>query len=241
MRHHNSVFHQLLKQVPWAEFDRLVEEHGADWRVRRLSTKSQFVALLYGQLSQAASLREIEAGLTSHQARLYHLGAGPVCRSTLADANALRPAEVFCELLGTLMAQAHRGLRRALADTTYLIDSTPLRLDERSARWARFSADVCGAKVHVVYDPDANQPVYAALTNARINDITAAKAMRFVGLNLTVPHKLLAVGMVDAHAVEQIDENPERVPAEEQPLRQSRQVPERHVAGNGKGAERASG
>jgi transposase len=177
MRHHNSVFHQLLKQVPWAKFDRLVEEHGADWRVRRLSTKSQFVALLYGQLSQAASLREIEAGLMSHQSRLYHLGAGPVCRSTLADANAQRPAEVFCDLLAALMAQAHRGLRRALADTTYLIDSTPLRLDERSARWARFSADVCGAKVHVVYDPDADQPVYAALTNARINDITAAKTM----------------------------------------------------------------
>ncbi len=177
MRHHNSVFHQLLKQVPWAAFGRLVEEHDADWRVRRLSTKSQFVALLYGQLSQAASLREIEAGLLSHQLRLYHLGAGPVCRSTLADANAQRPAEVFCELLAALMAQAHRGLRRALADTTYLIDSTPLRLDQRSARWARFSADVCGAKVHVVYDPDADQPVYAAVSDARVNDITAAKAM----------------------------------------------------------------
>jgi len=177
MRHHNSVFHQLLKQVPWAAFDRLVEEHGADWRVRRLATKSQFVALLYGQLSQAASLREIEAGLLSHQSRLYHLGAGPVCRSTLADANALRPAEVFCALLAVLMAQAHRGLRRTLADTTYLIDSTSLKLDERSAHWARFSADVCGAKVHVVYDPDADQPVYAAITNARINDITAAKVM----------------------------------------------------------------
>jgi transposase len=177
MRQHNSVFHQLLKQVPWAAFDRLVEEHGADWRVRRLSTKSQFVALLYGQLSQSASLREIEAGLLSHQVRLYHLGAGPVCRSTLADANAQRPAEVFCELLTALMAQAHRGLRRALADTTYLIDSTSLKLDERSANWARFSADVCGAKVHVIYDPDADQPVYAALTDARVNDITAAKAM----------------------------------------------------------------
>jgi transposase len=177
MRHHNSVFHQLLKRVPWTAFDRLVEEHGADWRVRRLSTKSQFVALLYGQLSQAASLREIEAGLLSHQLRLYHLGAGPVCRSTLADANAQRPAEVFCELLAALMGLAHRGLRRALADTTYLIDSTPLRLDQRSARWARFSADVCGAKVHVVYDPDADQPVYAAVSDARVNDITAAKAM----------------------------------------------------------------
>ena len=57
MRHHNSVFHDLLKRVPWAEFDRLTNEHGADRRVRRLPTKSQFIALLYGQLSGAASLR----------------------------------------------------------------------------------------------------------------------------------------------------------------------------------------
>lgn len=158
-------------------FDRLVEEHGADWRVRRLSTKSQFIALVYGQLSQAASLREIEAGLISHQARLYHLGADGVRRSTLADANAQRPAEVFCELLAVMMSRVHRRLRRALADTTYLINSTGLRLDERSADWARFSTKVCGAKLHVVYDPDADQPIYAAVSAAKINDITAAQTM----------------------------------------------------------------
>jgi hypothetical protein len=74
MRHQNSVFHELLKHIPWDVFDRLVGEHGADSRVRRLNTKSQFVALLYGQLSGAASLREIVTGLASHAARLYHLG-----------------------------------------------------------------------------------------------------------------------------------------------------------------------
>src|SRR4051794_26261037 len=56
MLHHNSVFHGLLKHVPWDRFDRLVEEHGADARVRRLSTKGQFIALLYGQLSGSTSL-----------------------------------------------------------------------------------------------------------------------------------------------------------------------------------------
>jgi hypothetical protein len=177
MRHDNSVFHQVLQQLPWGGFERLVAEHGADKHVRRLSTKSQLVAMLYGQLSGASSLREIEAGLQSHKARLYHLGATQPRRSTLADANALRPAEVFCGLLAQVMAAAHRGLRRALADTTYLIDSTSLRLDERSAHWARFSSDVCGAKVHVIYDPDAEQPVYAAVTCGRVNDITAAKQM----------------------------------------------------------------
>jgi Domain of unknown function (DUF4372) len=75
MRHQNSVFHGLLKHLPWGEFDQLVAVHGADSRVRRLTTKDQLVALLYGQLSGASSLREIVTGLESHAARLYHLGA----------------------------------------------------------------------------------------------------------------------------------------------------------------------
>ena len=177
MRHHNSVFHGLLKHLPWGEFDRLVAVHSADSRVRRLTTKSQLVALLYGQLSRASSLREIVTGLESHAARLYHLGANSVRRSTLSDANARRPVAVFAELLARLMQQAHRGLRRALAETTYLIDATSVRLNEHSAGWARFSTGVCGAKVHVIYDADADRPIYAAVSAANVNDITVAQQM----------------------------------------------------------------
>ena len=177
MRHQNSVFHLVLKHVPWSTFERLVETHAADARVRRLTTKTQFVALLYAQLSGASSLREIEAGLESHAARLYHLGADPVRRSTLADANAQRPVAVFAELLAIMMRQAHRGLRRKIGETVYLIDATSVRLNERSASWARFSAGVCGAKVHVIYDADADRPIYAAISTANVNDITAAQQM----------------------------------------------------------------
>jgi IS4 transposase len=177
VRHQNSVFHDLLKHVPWSVFERLVDEHGADHRVRRLSTKSQFVALLYGQLAGASSLREIVTGLSSHAARLYHVGADEVRRSTLADANALRPAEVFVDLFTRMMKQAHRGLRRKLAETVYLIDSTGLPLTSLSSDWAHFSCKAVGAKLHVVYDPDADRPIYAVVTAARVNDITAAHAM----------------------------------------------------------------
>src|SRR5271170_221087 len=109
MRHHNSVLHQILKYVPWRIFEELVDTHRSDKHVRRLSTKSQLVALLYGQLSGASSLREIEAGLKSHETKLYHLGARPARRSTLADANALRPSQVFADLFAALVAQAHPG------------------------------------------------------------------------------------------------------------------------------------
>jgi IS4 transposase len=177
MPHHNTVLRDILKLVPWGRFEALVDDHAADARVRRLSTKDQLLALLYGQLSGASSLREIVTGLSSHEARLYHLGGKPVRRSTLSDANALRPVAVFTELLETMMKQAHRGLRRKLAETTYLIDATSVRLNEHSASWARFSAGVCGAKVHVIYDADADRPIYAAVSTANVNDITAAQQM----------------------------------------------------------------
>ena len=181
MRHHNSVLHGVLKQVPWAQFDKLVEEHGADAGVRRLSTRSQLVALLYAQLAGAASLREIEAAMTSHSARLYHLGAREVSRSTLADANRLRSHKVFSGLFEALVTQAGRGLRKATGEAVRLIDSTGVRLAGMAAEWARFShsasGGVCGAKAHIIYDPDADRPLYLEVTAAKVNDITAAKAM----------------------------------------------------------------
>jgi len=176
MRHQNSVFHSLLKHVPWADFDRLVDEHKADERVRRLTTKSQFAALLYAQLAGISSLRQLVSEMQSHKGRLYHLGAQAPRRSTLSDANTLRPNGLFGELFAVMLQQVNRGLRRKVADTTYLIDSTGLRLNGLS-RWARFSAGVCGAKVHVIYDPDADRPIYAAVSTAKVNDITMAQAM----------------------------------------------------------------
>ena len=177
MRHKNSVYHALLQHVPWGGFDQLVDEHEGDKGVRTLTMRDQFSAMLYGQLAGAVSLREIEGGLQSHRTRLYHVHAKPVKRSTLADANASRPVAVFAGLFSKLMKQAHRGLRRSLEETVYLIDSTSLRLNELSEKWARFSSGVCGAKAHIIYDADAGCPVYMAVTAANVNDITAAQAM----------------------------------------------------------------
>ena len=177
MRHRNSVFHDLLKLVPWAAFDGLVGEHGSDEGTRSFTSRQHLTALLFAQLSGAWSLREIEAAMTSHQGRLYHCGAVAPKRSTFADANRNRDFRVFSGLFEAMLAGESRGLRRKMADAVRLIDSTGLRLAGIGAEWARFSTDVFGAKAHVVYDPDHGRPVYHALTAANVNDITAAKAM----------------------------------------------------------------
>jgi len=177
MRHQNSVLHGLLKHVSWGVFDRLVAEHGSDAKARSLTSKSHLIAMLYGQLSGALRLREIETGLKSHAGQLYHLGSDTVARSTLAEANAHRPAAVFSDLFAALVGQLQSGYRRKIGDAVRLIDSTSLRLSGLSGGWASFSAGVCGAKAHIIYDPDADRPLYVAVTAANVNDITAAKEM----------------------------------------------------------------
>jgi len=88
--------------------------------------------------------------------RLYHVGGSTVSRSTLSDANTVRPNAVFSDLFAVMVARAQRGLRRAIGEATYLVDSTGIRLSGLGATWAHFSAKTCGAKV---------------------NDITAAQTM----------------------------------------------------------------
>ena len=105
MLHQNSVFHSLLKHVPWSELEQIVEKYGSDELARELTTKRRLIALLYGQFSGATSLREIVTGLESHETRLYHLGAAPVKRSTMSDANSQRPWHVFAELATTMLMQ----------------------------------------------------------------------------------------------------------------------------------------
>lgn len=109
MRHHNSVFHAMTKHIPWDTFDRLVAEHNADHRVRRLNSKGHLLAMLFGQLAGADSLRAIEAGLASHASGLYHLGASRAARSTLSDANATRPWQLFRDLFAAMADAAAPG------------------------------------------------------------------------------------------------------------------------------------
>jgi IS4 transposase len=79
--------------------------------------------------------------------------------------------------LTDIVNRCEGSLGGQVADAVYLVDSTGFRLSGLSADWARFSNGVCGAKLHIVYNPDSACPSFADVTAANVNDITAAKAM----------------------------------------------------------------
>ncbi len=153
---------------------------GATNCVRGFDTRHQLIALLFGQFSGA----EFVAGDRDGDGEPCRGGsitsaARSPRRSTFADANRDRSPQVFSGLFEHMlgMATANRKMRQEMKEVVRLIDSTSLHLAGVGAQWARFSADVCGAKAHVVYDPDLARPVYHSVTAAKVNDITAAKEM----------------------------------------------------------------
>jgi hypothetical protein len=104
-----SLFSQILSLFQRSDFARHTRELKAEYHARGFSCWDQFVAMLFCQLAQARSLREISDGLKSCEGRLKHLGLEKAPkRSTLSYANAHRPWELFERLFYDLLAQCQK-------------------------------------------------------------------------------------------------------------------------------------
>lgn len=175
MRYRDSIFGGLLKPVLRWRFDAIVSRHNGDAYDKSFDSWSHLVTLLFAQLGGAESLRGLAACWNAQAHQHYHLGVGPLARSTLADANARRPVAVFAETFAMLSALADRRLKREGAAMLRLIDATPVPLD-RLCAWADWNGRTRGLKMHVVYDPAGDHPRRVAITPATVNDVEIGRA-----------------------------------------------------------------
>lgn len=168
---------ELLQPIPRRQFNALARRHGSDRYVKTFSSWSQLTALVFVQLFGSVGLRQLQAGLGAQRKRLYHLGMVPVHRSTLSDANAQRPWQLFADVVCTLLQQLPCKLRQELQDLVYLLDSTSITLkgpgfDSWTARTR--TRHTQGLKLHVLFGPASGCPRWQSITAANVNDITEA-------------------------------------------------------------------
>jgi len=132
--------------------------------------------MLFAQLCSRQSLRDVVSAWDSHSRAHYHIGVRQVKRSTLADANAKRPAGMYMELFYWLLGQS-RDKRLGHQDAVRLIDSTTIDLCKRQFEWAEFRSGKSGVKINTVYDPEAKVPTFFSITKAKKHDKRAAENM----------------------------------------------------------------
>ena len=132
MPHLRSAFHQLLEPLDRRIIARAVAAHAGDRGVgsgeRAWTCERHLKGLLFAQWAGLTSLREIVAGLGAQSRRFYHLNLRAPCRSTLAEANADRPAAVFRDIAMALIPVAAGALCAESEALIRLLDATPIPL-----------------------------------------------------------------------------------------------------------------
>ena len=169
MRFTSTIFGQLVEPINRRQFDAIVARHDGDAYDKKFHSWNHLMAMIHAQLSGLDSLRGLEESWNANANTHYHLDCKELARSTLSDANARRPVEVFSQAFDGVCAQMDRSTRSDAKKCLRLIDSTPIPLGKLFA-WAKSNGRIRGLKAHVVYDLDSDLPQILDITDANIND-----------------------------------------------------------------------
>ena len=182
MNKNKYVFAQLIEFLDKDKFRHLVDKYNGNRYVKSFTCWNQLLALMFGQLSNRESLRDVVVALEAHHTKCYHLGIGrnPIAKTTFASANQNRDYRIFENFAFFMMEQARKKQATdifKLKGHVYAFDSTTIPLCLSIFWWAKFRKKKGGIKAHVLYDLEAQVPAYFHISTASVHD---SKAMKYI-------------------------------------------------------------
>ena len=174
MNKHNTILGQMLEVISRSHFEKMVREYKTEHGAKGLRSWTQFVAMLFSQISGQHGLRSIERGMNNQRNSWYHMGIAnterEIKRSTLSYANAHRDSDLFKSVFESLLAEAQpfkekHGFR--FKNPLYSIDTTTIDLCLKLFPWADFRKGKGGIKLTVKLDHQGKIPCFAVVSNAR--------------------------------------------------------------------------
>ena len=172
------VFAQVMTYLPLSTFRRCVAAHRGDHKVQGFSCLDQFFAMSFAQLTGRESLRDIEVNLRAQSARLYHMGfrCKTISRNTLANANAVRPWQMYADFAQHLIGiarplYASEPLALELDATVYAFDATTIDLCLSVYPWAPFRSAKAAIKLHTLLDLRGAIPTFIHITDGKTHEV----------------------------------------------------------------------
>lgn len=181
------IFSQIVDFISGYELGKCVEKYHGDKHIRQLSCRDQFLALMFGQLTNLKSLRGIVLCLNAHPNQLYHLGfkTRKFTLSTVSRANQFRDWRIWREFTEYLIGVARRWYARdnnfaiEIKNSVYALDSTIIDLCLATFKWAYFELEKSAVKIHTQLDLKGNIPSFFLITKAKTHDVNFLDAITF--------------------------------------------------------------
>lgn len=171
------VFSQLMDVIPKYDFRKIVGQYKGNHRVRTFSCWDQLLTMCFAQLTFRQSLMDIQETLGSLGSRCYQMGIrGKPRKSTLADANARRPWQIYERLAWKLIERAqqlHQDNQQMhkTAQHIYALDSTIIDLCLSLFPWAHFHHGKAAIKLHTLMDLEGSIPTMIRITDGLTHDV----------------------------------------------------------------------
>lgn len=182
MSHHNTAFHQLLKPLSRHEFEVEAKRHHVGQKLRSASRWDQFIGMAMSQLSGRQSLRDIQSNLESQRHKLYHVGAKPIARSTLARLNESQPAALYENVFHRLLAHGQNlpGKHKfRFKSPLYSLDASAIDLSLKVFPWAAHRDDTATLKLSVGLNHGTQVPEFVAISDGQENDMVQGRQFAF--------------------------------------------------------------
>lgn len=182
MSHNNTAFHQLLKPLSRHEFEGLAKEHHCGQKLRSATRWDQFIGMTMSQLSGRQSLRDIHSNLEAQREKLYHLGAKPIARSTLARLNEKQPAKLYESIFYKLLnrcKQRPSNHKFRFKNPLYSLDASAINLSLKLFPWAAHRNDTANVKLSVGLNHANMIPEFVALSDGHENDMVQGRKFNF--------------------------------------------------------------
>ena len=169
------IFSQLCDFLPVDFFKWLVKKYEGNKYVKSFTCWNHLLVLLFGQLSNRESLRDLVVTLAPHKRSFHHLGFGKsVTRSNLGKANEVRDVRIFKEFANRMIAIAREkrtGVKDFFLDNkVYAFDSTTISLCLSVFWWTKLHHGKGGVKMHTLYDVRTDIPSFVIITDASVHD-----------------------------------------------------------------------
>ncbi len=168
------IFSQLIEFLPQRIFDRIVMKYEGNKYVKHFTCWNQLLIMMFGQLSNRDSLRDLISTISAHSTKSYHLGFGKnVTRSNLAKVNERREPRIFEEFAYHMISIARN--KRINKDfeidgKVFAFDSTTIDLCLNIFWWAKFRRTKAGIKMHTLYEIETDIPTFIHITEAKVHD-----------------------------------------------------------------------
>jgi len=202
-----SIMNQLLQIFPRNEFQSAVKQTKSERHARGFGSWDHFVAMLFCQLADAQSLREITGGLASCEGRLEQLGVSVPKRSTLAYANKHRPWELFRDVFYRTSERCRAELghktKFRFKNRLLSIDSSVVTLCLKMFPWATYSRQKGAVKLHFTLDHAGYLPEAMVVTTGAYSELTVLRRRSYARGTILVMDR----GFVDFGWFGQLNQN----------------------------------